>query len=128
MAVPFRSAEVTNRLKARYNKDFCSARSSIERTIGILKARFPILSNGLRFKKMYRCAQAIQVMCCLHNFILQHGEQDRDAPKDMKKAFKKPPHAYEDSDTEFNDEEDEHLQAQRGQKKTSQLILEKYYM
>ena len=75
---------------------------------------------------MYRNAQAIQVMCCLHNFILQHGEYERDCPKDMKK--KKPPHAYEDSDSDFNDEEDEEFLAQRGQKKTSQLIFEKYYL
>jgi hypothetical protein len=47
--------------KEEYNVCFRRARTKIEQTIGRVKNKFPVLSNGIRFKSMKKNAQMVQV-------------------------------------------------------------------
>ena len=55
-----------------FNLRHASARNCIERTLGILKSRFPILksASGYSFKVS---AELFTALCCLHNFIRHDG-------------------------------------------------------
>ena len=47
----------------------------IERTFGVLKARFPILSNMAKYKQ-YRQLLVVSACCALHNFIRINNQRD----------------------------------------------------
>lgn len=54
---------------ARFNKAHCKTRSVIERSIGILKLRFPCL-NHLRVKTPVYAAEVVKACVCLHNICM----------------------------------------------------------
>ncbi|XP_049932583.1 uncharacterized protein LOC126409886 [Nymphaea colorata] len=58
-----------------FNHRHSSLRNTVERTFGMLKARFPILKMQVPypFKKQ---AQIVLATCVLHNFILDHNPND----------------------------------------------------
>ena len=63
MATPYLpNAVVGNPHKVAYNAAFKKVRSSVERTIGIWKKRFPVLKYGLRFRIMENAARIIQIL------------------------------------------------------------------
>ena len=43
-------------------------RNAVERTLGILKMRFPILQNSMYFY-IHTHVKVVKALCCLHNFI-----------------------------------------------------------
>ena len=47
----------------------------IERAFGVLKARFPILSNMAKYKQ-YRQRLVVSACCALHNFIRINNRRD----------------------------------------------------
>lgn len=61
----------------RYNYAQSATRMVIERLNGVIKRRFPCLSNQLRFKP-YKCATIIVACCVLHNFGLVHADVEQD--------------------------------------------------
>ena len=63
MATPFPDDErlATSERRQKYNAAFCRARVMIECAIGRLKAKFPGLRNGLRFRSLSLSSKAIQV-------------------------------------------------------------------
>lgn len=61
--------------ESRFNRCHRKCRSSVERTIGILKQRWSILKTGLRFKVSKSC-RVILACAILHNFAKMHNEPD----------------------------------------------------
>ncbi|KAF0750622.1 Uncharacterized protein FWK35_00013165 [Aphis craccivora] len=56
-----------------YNESLIRTRNSVERSYGVLKRRFPILSFGSRLK--IETTQAMVVACCvLHNIACDHND------------------------------------------------------
>ena len=47
--------------KIIFNETLCGSRSIVENVNGILKIRFPILSNGLKFQSYQKAAKTVQV-------------------------------------------------------------------
>ena len=63
LATPYLPGSVgDDQRKAAYNTAFKKVRSSVERTIGIWKKRFPVLKYGLRFRQMEKSARLIQIL------------------------------------------------------------------
>ena len=69
-ATPFRENQIDDPRKTQFNTAFCRARVSVECTIGKIKARFPILKDGFRFKSMQKVGRCIEALCAIHNFIV----------------------------------------------------------
>ncbi|KAL7526183.1 hypothetical protein ACHAWF_001665 [Thalassiosira exigua] len=58
-----------------------SVRKDVECVFGILKKRWRILDNGIRFRNM-RVGEMVFVSCCvLHNMMLSEMEQDAQPPR-----------------------------------------------
>lgn len=58
-----------------YNESLIRTRNPVERSYGVLKRRFPILSFGSRLKM--ETTQAMIVACCiLHNLACDHNDLD----------------------------------------------------
>lgn len=57
----------------RFNVAHRSARSSIERSFGVLKKRWNSLHTGLRYKPV-KCARLIMACAVLHNFSILQGD------------------------------------------------------
>ena len=70
---PYPNGAVLNRSQRRYNRTLSSARSTVERAFGILKARWRILLKRLdnRFENM---PEVVLSCCILHNFCQGAGE------------------------------------------------------
>ena len=66
-------------------------------------------------------------MACLHNFIIENGDEDNDMPDDMRPRPSNRHHPTDNNDSDFDEENDEDDENSAGQKTTSQLIMEKYY-
>lgn len=47
---------------------------AIERAYGVLKRRFPLLKNGLRFRKVLDSANLVVAAVCIHNFCIDQGD------------------------------------------------------
>lgn len=128
MAIPYRQAESrADPRKRRYNYDLTKCRVIIEQVIGILKARFPILHNGLKFKSMELCGKVIICCAALHNFILDHGHQQSDRPEDMPRIDDV---ELSSDESDFEDEErenDDRLFRRQQREKTSDKIVRRYY-
>ncbi|XP_023888121.1 uncharacterized protein LOC112000257 [Quercus suber] len=61
--------------KELFNYRHSSLRMVIERAFGVLKARFPILSNMAKYKQ-YRQHLVVSTCCALHNFIRINNRRD----------------------------------------------------
>ena len=61
--------------KELFNYGHSSLRMVIERCFGVLKARFPILSNMPKYKQYCQCL-VVSVCCALHNFIRINNRSD----------------------------------------------------
>ena len=61
--------------EVRYNRAHTSTRSSIERTIGQMKRRFPCLHSGLRVDPSKACL-IISTCIVLHNIAKEIGDED----------------------------------------------------
>ncbi|CUS11469.1 unnamed protein product, partial [Tuber aestivum] len=55
-------------VKKLFNLRYSSLRNAVERSLGILKMRFPILKISISFD-MSMQVELVKVLCCLHNFI-----------------------------------------------------------
>ena len=61
LCTPFLNAVAENdERKKQFNKVFSKCRVVVENVIGILKTRFPILKNGIKFECMKKTAKFIQ--------------------------------------------------------------------
>ena len=49
----------------------------IENIFGIVKQRFKILKYGMEFRSLKKCADLINALFAIHNFILENGRDDR---------------------------------------------------
>ena len=56
--------------KIIYNEQHCGSRSVVENVNGILKARFPILSNGLKFQSYEKSAKTVQVSFNMYSVVV----------------------------------------------------------
>ena len=80
LVTPYSIAEAaTDGRKRIFNKKFCACRDTVERYIGVLKERFPILFGdpavkGLKFKDITDSMKVIQVCVALHNFIVKNQD------------------------------------------------------
>lgn len=64
-----------NAIGELYNESIISTRNPVERSYGVLKRRFPILSFGSRLK--LQTTQAVIVACCvLHNIAIDNNDTD----------------------------------------------------
>lgn len=71
--VPERSTGLLTTKERNYNRAHKSARSSVERVIGILKRRWSCLSTGLRFQ-VKKCCKIIVACVILHNYAMLRNE------------------------------------------------------
>jgi hypothetical protein len=71
---PYPINVILNRSQSRFNKTLSSARSTVERAFGILKARWRILLKRLD-NKFCNIPEVILTCCILHNFCQQAGEE-----------------------------------------------------
>ena len=71
---PYPNAAILNRSQRRFNRTLSSARSTVERAFGILKARWRILLKKLdnRFENI---PEVILACCILHNLCQRAGEK-----------------------------------------------------
>lgn len=63
----------------RFNKSHRKTRSIVERSIGILKNRFPCLKDTLRVKSPTQAAEIVKACVTLHNFCIAEGDSIGDA-------------------------------------------------
>uniref|UniRef100_A0A2S2NS44 Putative nuclease HARBI1 n=1 Tax=Schizaphis graminum TaxID=13262 RepID=A0A2S2NS44_SCHGA len=64
-----------NHIEQLYNESIIRTRNPVERSYGVLKRRFPVLSLGLRLK--LQTTQAVIVACCvLHNIACDNNDLD----------------------------------------------------
>jgi len=47
----------------------------IEKAYGQLKRRFPLLKNGLRFRKISDSGNCIVAAVCIYNFLKNHNDE-----------------------------------------------------
>lgn len=72
--------------KQNFNNSLCRARVSIEQTFGILKRRFPCLSQGMRMSP--EKAAIITIACVvLHNIAIDRKENNDEPLDDMDDNF-----------------------------------------
>ncbi|KAF0705149.1 hypothetical protein AaE_014638 [Aphanomyces astaci] len=58
-----------------FNLRHAQLRNCIERIFGIVKMRFPVLFQGVRYNYKFQ-VQLVMALCTLHNFIRLHGGRD----------------------------------------------------
>lgn len=75
--VPVRDHRGLTSSERRFNRTHKKCRSSVERTIGILKQRWSCLKTGLRFS-VPKCCRVIMACAVLHNFAKINDEPDPD--------------------------------------------------
>ena len=72
MCTPFpEGLEEGNARIGAFNKAHSRARNPVETTIGIVKARFPVMKTGPRFEEMEDVSKLVQICFALHNFLLE---------------------------------------------------------
>ena len=69
---PYRNE--TAREERNYNYRHSATRMNVEKLFGQLKRRFPLLSYGLRFKKIKDSANCILACFILHNICIANGD------------------------------------------------------
>ena len=65
----------TTESERRYNHAHCRTRCVVERTIGVLKKRFPCLTNRLNYTPQ-KSANITIACVILHNFVVRAGDPD----------------------------------------------------
>ena len=92
-------------LRQEFNKDFVRMRINVECAIGILKKRFAILQKPMQFDDLTDCSKMFQVLCCLHNFCLEHADSMdlTDEPLDTT-TFAEAGNEESDHETDADDE------------------------
>ncbi len=71
---PYPNGAILNRSQRRFNKTLSSARSTVERAFGILKARWRILLK--RLDNLFENIPEVILSCCiLHNFCQEASEE-----------------------------------------------------
>ena len=79
MATPYLTAAAnSDPRKKRYNDCFKPARSTVERSIGIFKAKFHSLKTGLRLEEPVQCTRVIEILAAVHNFVIRSNNPDDD--------------------------------------------------
>ena len=74
----------TDLRKKQYNDAFVPARSNVERTIGIFKAKFQSLKSGLRLESPVQCTRVIEILAAVHNFVIRaNNPADELGPAEM---------------------------------------------
>jgi len=64
-----------NAIEQLYNESIIRTRNPVERSYGVLKRRYPVLSLGLRLK--LKTTQVVIVACCvLHNIACDNNDLD----------------------------------------------------
>lgn len=93
-----------------------SVRKDVECTFGILKARFRILANGIRFHSQSTVQNIMKSCCTLHNLILQYQDHTLaninwlDIDPDEEEPFYASSESERDNDSDSNNvEENESL-------------------
>ena len=82
LATPYLPAVAkTDPRKKQYNDAFVPARSNVERSIGIFKAKFQSLKSGLRLPEPVQCTRVIEILAAIHNFVIRANN-----PEDEEKA------------------------------------------
>ena len=71
---PYPVSAVLNSSQRRFNKTLSSARSTVERALGILKGRWRILLNRLE-SRFDNISEIILTCCILHNFCQEAREE-----------------------------------------------------
>ena len=72
LCTPYKLAEAAaDPIKRQFNLKFCACRATVERYIGVLKARFPILDYKLAFDQVEDSMKMVQVCAAIHNFIVE---------------------------------------------------------
>ena len=72
LCTPFPQHKIVNDPeRAHFNTIFCACRAAIERSIGVLKMRFPVLEHGLRLPDMTKCSRLVYGLVAIHNFLLE---------------------------------------------------------
>ena len=85
LATPYLPAVAkTDLRKKQYNAAFVPARSNVERSIGIFKAKFQSLKSGLRLRSMVQCTRVIEILAAVHNFVIRaNNPEDELDPVEM---------------------------------------------
>lgn len=73
LLTPVRNAMAPS--ERRYNTSHCRTRCVVERSIGVLKKRFPCLTNKLNYSPS-KCANITTVCAMLHNLAIRAGDPD----------------------------------------------------
>ena len=78
LCTPFLMEETaTDGKKAAFNKWFCGARATVERVIGILKKRFPILKKGFEYENILDSIKVINICIAMHNYIVSKSTAEQ---------------------------------------------------
>ena len=78
LCTPFLMEETaTDDKKAKFNKWFCGARATVERFIGILKKRFPILRIGLEYDNILDSIKVVNICIAIHNYIISKSNTEQ---------------------------------------------------
>ena len=62
--------EPSHTLEGYFSSNLESVHKDVECTFGMLKKRWKILNNGLKFQDIKVCKKIFVTCCCLHNFLL----------------------------------------------------------
>ena len=104
-------ANPVNQAEARYNDAHVKTRSTIERTFGIWKRRFPCLKYGLRLH-VSKVPHLIIAAAVIHNMAINNGDEQFEFEREINDEYN------EDNDVQIDDE--------RGLRFRRQLI-ERYF-
>ena len=130
--------EAENELIADFNKAQKRARVVVEKTIGAVKTRFPVVKYGPRLQNLEDCSKLAQICFALHNFLL-----DKNNPEEECETEEPDVNNDENDDQGQATENDEQLpvaenenipEEQRkklkkmAEKATHQKLLEKYFV
>lgn len=75
LLIPF-GGNTQNPLEKRFNKKHKATRNIVERTFGLLKARFrSVHQSRCLYYKPQVAANIIYAVCIIHNFLLRRGDQ-----------------------------------------------------
>uniref|UniRef100_A0A8D8ZAY7 Nuclease HARBI1 n=1 Tax=Cacopsylla melanoneura TaxID=428564 RepID=A0A8D8ZAY7_9HEMI len=98
--------------EANYNESLIRTRNVVERTFGVLKRRFPILSTGIRVSSNHteRIDNYIVACVILHNIAVSERDPE---PEDDESRGQEAEHSYADSE---EDEVDQSLQDDSGER------------
>ena len=71
---PYANADCAS-LEGYFSTNLESVRKDVECTFGILKKRWSMLNNGLKYRDINICEKIFVTCCCLNNFLLDQMER-----------------------------------------------------